>query len=167
MASKSTIQVLDYLKQQTEPKTHKEIQEALGFAHVASVVGATTSFAKKGYITKTEVTVGDKTVKAVQITEEGRNVTLELDADKPKDNSPSEKAKDVIKYLQAHQDANVTAADIAAEYGVLPIAINGTVNGMVKKGLAYREDSTVELPDGTTKTVKFIKLTPDGLALAL
>lgn len=169
MAAQSTIKVLEYLKAQTEPKTHKQIQADLGFDKVASVVGATTSFAKKGYVVKIDVPVekdGKQTTeKAIQITELGLQTVLTEDA--PKTAEISDKAKEVLNFLQKDINGNYTAADIADNFGVQPIAINGVVNGLIKKGLALREAQEIAMPDGTTKTIKYVKLTDEGIAKAL
>lgn len=164
MASKNSITILEFLKANPgKEMTFKEVQEALGLEHVASVIGATTSFAKKGYITKGEKEVGEKTLKTVQITELGLQTVLTEDAPKAE---LSDKAVRVLAFVKANGDADLTAADIAEALGEASIAINGVVNGLVKKGLAVREEVEVELPDNTTKTIKFVRLTDEGKAKA-
>ena len=68
----------------------------------------------------------------------------------------------VIKFLQENPNVTLTAQDIATAVGVSVQAVTGSVNGLVKKGFALREETTVQ--DGEkTKTIKLIRLTPEGL----
>ena len=77
----------------------------------------------------------------------------------------SEKSLIVLDYLKANQDANVTAADIAAALDMEKKSVDGIVtSGLQRKGYAERIPAEIELEDGSHKTVKFIKATAEGLA---
>lgn len=81
----------------------------------------------------------------------------------------SEKSLVVLNYLKEIDGKNVTAADIAAVLGMEKKSVDGIVtSGLQRKGLTERIPATVEVAkeDGTTETkdVKFIKLTPAGVA---
>lgn len=82
----------------------------------------------------------------------------------------------VLEYVKAHQSENITAADIAEGTGLEVRSVNGIVTSAfqrhttvvdgekVPQPLMERVPAEVELPDGTHKAVKFIKLTADGEA---
>lgn len=69
----------------------------------------------------------------------------------------SEKAAEVLRFMQGNVGADVTAKDIAAATGIETKAITGVINGLQRKGLVIREE--VEGFDG-----KLIRLTSDGAA---
>lgn len=69
----------------------------------------------------------------------------------------SEKAAEVLRFMQGNVGADVTAKDIAAATGIETKAITGVINGLQRKGLVVREE--VEGFDG-----KLIRLTSDGAA---
>ena len=74
--------------------------------------------------------------------------------------------KTVIDYLQGIGDANVTAADVADAVGLEKRQVDGIFTSAVqRKGYGVRVPAEIELPDGTHKQVKFLKLTEAGLAL--
>lgn len=68
----------------------------------------------------------------------------------------------VVNFLQDNYDAKLTAHDIAEALGVSLPTVTGSVNGLVAKKYAIREE--VELPgeDGKTIKVKYITLTDAG-----
>ena len=70
----------------------------------------------------------------------------------------------IFDFLKTIGDANYTADDIAAAVGIPAKNVNGSVTSFTKKGLAVRTEAAVELEDGSTKKVKFISLTPEGMA---
>lgn len=92
-----------------------------------------------------------------------------------------ESTKNVIKFLQANADADMTAVDVVAAMGLAGTDVESdefkkavkSVNGIFtaslqRKGFGYREEAEVEIEvDGkaTHKTVKFLKLTDAGLDL--
>jgi DNA-binding MarR family transcriptional regulator len=135
--------------------TIKAVAEALNVTS-AKLVGGLVSLAKKGILTKEDAEVEGKPYKTFAWAEEA---TFEFDEVK----NISDKAVQVLTYLQ-NNPGDATAADIAATMGVAPIAVNGVVNGLVKRGLVERVEVTVEAPDGTSKAIKFVKLTEDGTA---
>jgi hypothetical protein len=77
-----------------------------------------------------------------------------------------ENTKKVITYLQGIGDANVTAADVAAELGLEKRQVDGIFTSAIqRKTLGHRVEAEVELEDGTHQKVKFLKLDAAGLAL--
>jgi len=134
--------------------TLKQIADALGVAS-NKVTGSVVSLEKKGILTKSEVVVDGKAYKAYEWAAPAEFTFEEVKA-------MSDKAVQVLQYLQANDGTDMTAADIAAEIGMVPIAVNGVVNSLVKKELCIREEAEVEMPDGTQKTLKFIALTDKG-----
>lgn len=76
-----------------------------------------------------------------------------------------ENSKNIFYYVQAHEDENITAKDIAAALGLSDKQVNGSVtSAFQRKGLMERVESEVTLEDGTHAKVKFIKLTDAGRA---
>ena len=76
-----------------------------------------------------------------------------------------ENSRKVFDYMKSIGDANVTAADIAEATGLEVKSVNGIVtSAFQRKGLMERIPAEIELPDGSHKGVKFIKLTADGMA---
>ena len=154
--SQNTVDAFGILKGADAPMTIKEVAEALGVTP-AKVTGGIVSLEKKGVLEKSEVTQGDKTYKAYTVIEPD----VEFITEEPK--AMSDKAVRVLQFLQKEGEA-MTAAEIAKELELVPIAINGVVNGLVKKGFVVREEAEVEMPDGATKSLKFIHLTDEGKA---
>ena len=77
----------------------------------------------------------------------------------------TENTRKVFDYLKTIGDTNVTSADIAEALDIPKKSVDGIVtSGLQRKGLAQRIPAEIELEDGTHKTVKFIKLTDDGVA---
>jgi len=75
-----------------------------------------------------------------------------------------EGTRKIFDFLKTIGSENYTADDIAAATGIPTKSVNGSVTSFTKKGLAVRTEASVELEDGTTKKVKFIALTPAGMA---
>ena len=75
----------------------------------------------------------------------------------------SDNAKKVLAYLKGIENEDVTVHDISDAVGLPVNSITGTFNSFVKKGLGERVEAEVELADGSHKTVKFLKLTQDGM----
>ena len=75
-------------------------------------------------------------------------------------------SRTVYEFVKANDGKNITAADIAEGTGLDTKQVNGIVtSAFQRKGLMERsEPVNVELADGTTKAVKFIKLTAEGEA---
>lgn len=79
-----------------------------------------------------------------------------------------ENTKKVFEYLKGIGNDNVTAADVADVLGLEKKSVDGIFTSAIqKKGYGVRVPTEVELDDGTHKTVKFLKLTDDGMALDL
>lgn len=79
-----------------------------------------------------------------------------------------ENTKKVFEYLKGIGNDNVTAADVADVLGLEKKSVDGIFTSAIqKKGYGVRVPAEVELDDGTHKTVKFLKLTDDGMALDL
>ena len=92
-----------------------------------------------------------------------------------------ESTKNVIKFLQANADKDMTAEDVVMAMGIAGTdpesadfkkaikSVNGVFTASLqRKDFGYREEAEVEVEvDGkaTHKKVKFLKLTDAGLAL--
>ena len=72
----------------------------------------------------------------------------------------------VFEYLQGIGSANVTSGDVAEAVGLEKRQVDGIFTSAIqRKGYGIRVPAEVELPDGSHKAVKFLKLTEAGLAL--
>ena len=77
----------------------------------------------------------------------------------------SENSRKVIEYLRTVNGKDVTAADVAETLGLGKQSINGIFTSAIqRKGLGVRVPAEIELDDGTHKQVKFLQLTPEGMA---
>lgn len=76
--------------------------------------------------------------------------------------------KAVFAYLKTIGNDNVTAQDVADALSLEKKSVDGIFTSAIqKKGYGVRVPAEVQLEDGTHKTVKFLKLTDDGMALDL
>ena len=76
-----------------------------------------------------------------------------------------ENSKKILNYLKEVNGANVTAADVAEALGLEKRSVDGSFTSAIqRKGLGIRVAAEVELEDGSHKAVKFLSLTPAGLA---
>lgn len=76
-----------------------------------------------------------------------------------------ENSKKVLNYLKEVNGASVTAADVATALDLDKKVVDGIFTSAIqRKGLGIRTPAEVELEDGTHKEVKFLSLTPAGLA---
>ena len=76
-----------------------------------------------------------------------------------------ENSKKDLNYLKEINGENVTAADVAAALGLEKRSVDGIfTSGIQRKGLGVRTPAEIELEDGTHKQVKFLSLTPAGMA---
>lgn len=75
--------------------------------------------------------------------------------------SLKEKSANVFNTIKG-MSGNFTAADVAAKLGILPIAVNGSINALVKKGLVQRKPATIKDAEGKDKAVNFIVVTAEG-----
>lgn len=73
--------------------------------------------------------------------------------------------KAVLEYLKSvHGEKDVTAADVAQALNLEVKQVNGIFTAALqRKEYGYREETEVQLDDGTHTKVKFLKLTDAGL----
>lgn len=77
----------------------------------------------------------------------------------------SENSKKVLNYLKENNGADVTAADVAAALGIEKKSVDGAFTSAIqRKGYGVREEAEVELEDNSHMKVKFLRLTPEGMA---
>lgn len=77
----------------------------------------------------------------------------------------SENSKKVLNYLKEIHGAEVTAADVAEVLSMEKRSVDGIFTSAIqRKGLGVRVPAEITLEDGTHKPVKFLTLTPTGLA---
>jgi hypothetical protein len=77
----------------------------------------------------------------------------------------SPKALEVLSFLKKDPEGNFTSADIGEALGYEKKTIDGVVTaGLIRnKDLVKRVEAEIELPDGTHKAIKLIKLTDAGI----
>ena len=76
-----------------------------------------------------------------------------------------ENSKKVLNYLKEVAGENVTAADVAVALGLEKGQVDGIFTSAIqRKQLGVRTPAEIELEDGTHKQVKFLSLTPAGMA---
>jgi hypothetical protein len=76
-----------------------------------------------------------------------------------------ENSKKVLNYLKEINGENVTAADVASALDLEKRSVDGIFTSAIqRKGLGVRTPAEIELEDGTHKQVKFLSLTPAGMA---
>ena len=76
-----------------------------------------------------------------------------------------ENSRKVLDYLKGIGNDNVTAQDVADALGLEKKSVDGIfTSALQKKGLGVRQPAEIELDDGSHKQVKFLKLTPEGMA---
>ena len=76
----------------------------------------------------------------------------------------SENSKKVFNYLKTINGENVTAADVAEALGLEKRQVDGIFTAIQRKSYGVRTPAEIELEDGTHKAVKFLSLTPAGMA---
>ena len=74
-----------------------------------------------------------------------------------------ENTRRVLDYLKSVDGSDVTAADVAEALGLEKKSVDGSFTSFQKQGLGVREPAQVEI-DGKYVDVKFLRLTPAGLA---
>ena len=76
-----------------------------------------------------------------------------------------ENSKKVLNYLKSINGADVTAADVAEALGLEKRSVDSIFTSAIqRKGLGVRTPAEIQLEDGTHKQVKFLSLTPAGMA---
>ena len=76
----------------------------------------------------------------------------------------TENSRKVLYYLKQIYVADVTAQDVASALGLEKRSVDGIFTAFQKKGFGVRTPAEIELEDGTHKGVKFLSLTPAGMA---
>lgn len=76
----------------------------------------------------------------------------------------TENSRKVFDFLKANHGVQMTGQEVAKELDVTINAVTGSVNGLVKKGYAVREEVTTQDDAGKAKVVKYVKLTDAGMA---
>lgn len=74
-------------------------------------------------------------------------------------------SKKVFNFLKENYGEKLTNADIATALGVTGPVVVGSVNGLVKKGYAQREEVVIPATEegGKDTKVKYISLTEEGM----
>lgn len=76
-----------------------------------------------------------------------------------------ENSKKVLNYLKSINGADVTAQDVADALDIPKRSVDGIFTSAIqRKGFGVRVPAEIELEDGTHKAVKFLQLTPEGMA---
>lgn len=76
-----------------------------------------------------------------------------------------ENSRRVFDYLKKVNGEDVTAADVAAALNLEKKTVDGCFTSAIqRKGLGIRVPAEVELEDGTHASVKFLRLTDEGLS---
>lgn len=76
-----------------------------------------------------------------------------------------ENSKKVLMYLKEHNGDDLTAADVAEALGLEKRSVDGIFTSAIqRKNLGVREPAEIELPDGSHKAIKLLKLTEEGMA---
>lgn len=71
----------------------------------------------------------------------------------------SDNAQVILNFLQSNPNVNMTARDLAEATQLPPRTVNGVVtSSLARRGFAFREETEV---DG--ETVKYIRLTEEGM----
>lgn len=75
----------------------------------------------------------------------------------------TEGSRKVFNFLKDNYGIKLTTADIATSLGVTAPVVTGSVNGLVKKNLAVREEEVVAGDNGKDIKIKYISLTEEGM----
>ena len=76
-----------------------------------------------------------------------------------------ENSRRVFDYLKKVNGEDVTAADVAAALNLEKKTVDGCFTSAIqRKGLGIRVPAEVELEEGTHASVKFLRLTDEGLS---
>lgn len=74
----------------------------------------------------------------------------------------------VIKYLQAHNNENLTSDDVAEALGMTKKQVDGAFTMSVqKKDLGSRVPAEITLEDGSKKSVKWLRLNEEGMKFSI
>lgn len=76
-----------------------------------------------------------------------------------------ENSKKVLNYLKEINGQDVTAKDVAEAVGLTKKQVDGIFTSAIqRKDLGIRVPAEIELEDGSHEKVKFLQLTPEGMA---
>lgn len=74
----------------------------------------------------------------------------------------------VIKYLQEHNNENLTSDDVAEALGMTKKQVDGAFTMSVqKKDLGSRIPAEITLEDGSKKSVKWLRLNEEGMKFSI
>lgn len=74
----------------------------------------------------------------------------------------------VIKYLQEHNNENLTSDDIAEALGMTKKQVDGAFTMSVqKRDLGSRIPAEITLEDGSKKSVKWLRLNEEGMKFSI
>lgn len=72
--------------------------------------------------------------------------------------------RDILEYLQKHAHENVTSQQIAEALDLTKKSVDASfTTGIQRKKLGFREESEIQLPDGTHAKVKYLRLSEAGM----
>lgn len=163
--SQNTVDAYGVVKGAAEPMTIAEIAEQLGVT-TSKVTGGLVSLEKKGAVIKSEKEAKDKNGKEKMYKAYALNPDVEVEfiSKQKSDGRMSDNAVRLLQYLQANPDSDMTHAELAEAMGWQTIQVVGAATALAKKGLIDKPEATVEMPDGSTKTLKVIVITEEGKA---
>lgn len=76
-----------------------------------------------------------------------------------------ENSRKVLNYLKEINGQDVTAKDVAEAVGLTKKQVDGIFTSAIqRKDLGIRVPAEIELEDGSHEKVKFLQLTPEGMA---
>lgn len=77
----------------------------------------------------------------------------------------TEGSRKVLNFLKENYGEKLTNADIATSLGLSGSVVVGSVNGLVKKNYAVREEVTIPATEegGKDVKIKYISLTDEGM----
>ena len=166
-SSDVTPKAYNFLKEKPgEDFTLSEIAQALGVG-TSSVTGGVVSLVKKEAILPGEGKEGtdpagkEKTYKSYTI---NPAFDVEFTVKQKSDGRLSDKAIQILQWLQQNPDSELTHAELAEELGWATIAVVGAVTALNKKGFVDKPVVEIEMPDGKVKELKAIVLTEEGKA---
>ena len=74
----------------------------------------------------------------------------------------------VIKYLQEHNNENLTSDDVAEALGMTKKQVDGAFTMSVQKNhLGSRIPAEITLEDGSKKSVKWLRLNEEGMKFSV
>ena len=77
----------------------------------------------------------------------------------------TENSKKVLKFLQAHNGEDLTAADVSAALEIPKKSVDGIFTAFQKKDWGIRTPAEIELDTGGHKPIKLLSLTELGMSI--